>query len=60
MQALPQLGGTTCVTDGGLETVLIFHRVTDDIPPDGLTVGTARFRAICRLLQHRFRVAPVG
>jgi len=26
VQSLPQLGGTTCVTDGGMETVLIFHR----------------------------------
>jgi len=25
VRALPQLGGTTCVTDGGIETVLIFH-----------------------------------
>jgi S-methylmethionine-dependent homocysteine/selenocysteine methylase len=28
-QALPQVGGTTCVTDGGIETVLIFHRGLD-------------------------------
>jgi S-methylmethionine-dependent homocysteine/selenocysteine methylase len=28
-RALPQVGGTTCVTDGGIETVLIFHRGLD-------------------------------
>ncbi len=28
-QALPQVGGTTCITDGGIETVLIFHRGLD-------------------------------
>jgi S-methylmethionine-dependent homocysteine/selenocysteine methylase len=25
-QALPQTHGTTCITDGGMETVLLFHR----------------------------------
>jgi S-methylmethionine-dependent homocysteine/selenocysteine methylase len=28
-QALPQLGGAVCVTDGGMETVLHFHRGID-------------------------------
>src|SRR6516225_5949571 len=41
-------------------TVLLFHRVTDVIPEDGLTVSTARFRRICRMLRRRFRVVPVG
>src|SRR5262245_3300328 len=40
--------------------VLLFHRVTDAIPEDGLTVGTHRFRAICRLLRRAFRVVPVA
>jgi hypothetical protein len=40
--------------------VLVFHRVTDEIAEDGLTVGTARFRAICDLLRRRFRVVPLG
>jgi peptidoglycan/xylan/chitin deacetylase (PgdA/CDA1 family) len=40
--------------------VLIFHRVTDQIPPDGLTVSTSRFRAICRLLKNSFRVVSVS
>jgi peptidoglycan/xylan/chitin deacetylase (PgdA/CDA1 family) len=41
-------------------TVLLFHRVTDAIPEDGLTVGSQRFRRICRLLAERFRVVPLG
>jgi hypothetical protein len=41
-------------------TILLFHRVTDDIPEDGLTVGRARFRSICRMLRDRFRVVPLG
>jgi hypothetical protein len=40
--------------------ILLFHRVTDQIPEDGLTVGTRQFRAICRMLQQRFRVLPVS
>ena len=45
---------------GSRLAVLVFHRVTDEIPEDGLTVGTARFRAICDLLRRRFRVVPLG
>ncbi len=41
-------------------TVLLFHRVTDAIPEDGLTVSTAHFRGICRLLRRSFRVVPLG
>lgn len=40
--------------------VLLFHRVTDDIPEDGLTVGTKRFRAICRMLRRGFHVVPLS
>jgi peptidoglycan/xylan/chitin deacetylase (PgdA/CDA1 family) len=40
--------------------VLLFHRVTDAIPEDGLTVGTRRFRDICRMLRRNFRVVPVA
>ncbi len=39
--------------------LLVFHRVTDVIPEDGLTIGTARFRATCALLQRRFHVVPL-
>ena len=40
--------------------ILLFHRVTDAIPEDGLTVGTARFRAICGMLRRHFRVVPLA
>lgn len=40
--------------------ILLFHRVTDAIPEDGLTVGTARFRAICAMLRRHFRVVPLA
>ena len=45
---------------GSFMAVLLFHRVTDAVPPDGITVGTARFRAICRALRRGFRVVPLG
>jgi peptidoglycan/xylan/chitin deacetylase (PgdA/CDA1 family) len=41
-------------------TILLFHRVTDAIPEDGLTVSTCRFGRICGLLKSRFRVVPLG
>src|SRR5262249_30345259 len=37
-------------------SVLLFHRVTDAIPEDGITVGEGRFRRICQMLQRRFHV----
>jgi peptidoglycan/xylan/chitin deacetylase (PgdA/CDA1 family) len=40
--------------------ILLFHRVTDAIPPDGLTVGTARFRSMCAMLRRAFRVVPLA
>ena len=40
--------------------VLLFHRVTDEVPPDGITVSTQRFRRICRMLQRSFRVVSLG
>jgi len=40
--------------------VLLFHRVTDDIPQDGLTVGTAWFHRLCALLRAKFHVVPLG
>ncbi len=38
--------------------ILLFHRVTDAIPEDRLTIGTARFERVCRMLR-RFRVVPL-
>ncbi len=40
--------------------VLLFHRVTDAIPEDGLTVSTQRFRDVCRMLCRNFHVVPLG
>ncbi len=39
--------------------VLLFHRVTDAVPEDNLTVSVARFERLCRLLRHSFRVVPL-
>jgi peptidoglycan/xylan/chitin deacetylase (PgdA/CDA1 family) len=40
--------------------VLLFHRVTDAIPPDSLTVGTERFYEICCMLRRSFNVVPLS
>jgi peptidoglycan/xylan/chitin deacetylase (PgdA/CDA1 family) len=40
--------------------ILLFHRVTDEIPEDALTVSTGRFRRMCRLLRRSFRVVSLG
>jgi len=40
--------------------ILLFHRVNDSIPEDGLTVSTWRFRQICQLLRERFRVISLA
>lgn len=40
-------------------TVVVFHRVTDEIPPDGLTVTTSWFRDFCVLMQKRFHVVTL-
>jgi peptidoglycan/xylan/chitin deacetylase (PgdA/CDA1 family) len=41
-------------------SVLLFHRVTDAIPEDGLTVSARHFRNICRMLQRAFHVVPLS
>ena len=40
--------------------ILLFHRVTDAIPEDGLTVSTARFEQMCRMLRRNFHVVPLS
>src|SRR5437870_1551006 len=40
--------------------VLLFHRVTDAIPEDGLTVSTAFFRKTCRMLRRSFHPVPLS
>jgi peptidoglycan/xylan/chitin deacetylase (PgdA/CDA1 family) len=41
-------------------SILLFHRVTDVVPEDPLTVSTARFRSICGMLVSRFHVVPLS
>lgn len=41
-------------------TIFLFHRVTDAIPADGLTVGTTWFRDFCRLMKAHYRVEPLA
>ena len=41
-------------------SVVLFHRVTDAIPPDGLTVSTAWFQGFCRLMRDRFNVVSMA
>ncbi len=40
--------------------VLLLHRVTDDIPEDGLTVTTRWFDQLCRMLKRHFQVVPLA
>lgn len=40
--------------------ILLFHRVTNRIPEDGLTVSTAPFRAVCGMLRRHFHVVPLA
>ncbi len=40
--------------------ILLFHRVTDDIPEDGLTVNTRWFRGLCEMLKASFHVVSLG
>lgn len=39
--------------------ILLFHRVTDDVPEDSLTVSTSRFREFCRLFRRKFHVVSL-
>lgn len=41
-------------------TIVLFHRVTDEIPEDCLTVSTAWFRSFCALMRDRFHVVPLA
>lgn len=40
-------------------TILLFHRVTDRISPDGLTVGTEWFQNFCRLMKSKYHVVTL-
>src|SRR2546426_5283424 len=41
-------------------TIVLFHRVTDEIPLDGLTVTTAWFRGFCALMRDHFHVVSLA
>src|SRR5438552_2345612 len=47
-------------TDRPFLAILLFHRVTDAIPPDGLTVSTDFFRRLCGMLRAHFHVVPLA
>jgi peptidoglycan/xylan/chitin deacetylase (PgdA/CDA1 family) len=40
--------------------IVLFHRVTDEIPVDDLTVSTAWFRGFCQMMRDRFNVVSLG
>ena len=65
--ALYKYSGLMAVHEGvrrwagkGSLSVLMLHRVTDEIKPDGLTVSMAFFRAMCGRLRRNFRVVPLS
>ena len=41
-------------------SVVLFHRVCDEIAEDGLTVTTGWFRCFCKLMRTRFHVVPMA
>jgi peptidoglycan/xylan/chitin deacetylase (PgdA/CDA1 family) len=41
-------------------SILLFHRVTDTIPEDGLTVRTRWFREFCALMRDTFQVLSLA
>jgi peptidoglycan/xylan/chitin deacetylase (PgdA/CDA1 family) len=48
------------LTGRSFMAILLYHRVCDDIPEDGLTVSTQWFDRTCRMLQRKFRVVPLA
>jgi len=41
-------------------TIVAFHRVTDELPEDGLTCGSEKFEAFCRFFRKYFQVLPLS
>ena len=41
-------------------TIVAFHRVTDELPADGLTCSSAGFEAFCSFFARHFRVLPLS
>jgi peptidoglycan/xylan/chitin deacetylase (PgdA/CDA1 family) len=46
--------------NGSFLTILLLHRVSDDIPEDALTIGRHRFETICRMLKKHFSVVSLA
>jgi peptidoglycan/xylan/chitin deacetylase (PgdA/CDA1 family) len=40
--------------------ILLFHRTTDEIPEDGLTVSMPWLRGFCELMRDQFHVVPLA
>ena len=53
-ETLARWSGSSCMS------ILLFHRVTDEIAWDGLTVSTTWFRSLCAMLQRRFHVVSLA
>ena len=45
---------------GPFMSILAFHRVTDEVPEDDLTVSTARFEQMCGMLRRKFHVVRLA
>jgi len=41
-------------------TIVAFHRVSDQMPEDGLTCSSAKFEAFCEFFRTRFQVIPLS
>jgi peptidoglycan/xylan/chitin deacetylase (PgdA/CDA1 family) len=41
-------------------TIIAFHRVNDELPEDGLTYGSAKFREFCEFFRDNFNVIPLS
>ena len=41
-------------------TIVTFHRVTDDLPEDGITCGASKFQDFCEFFQRHFDVMPLS
>jgi peptidoglycan/xylan/chitin deacetylase (PgdA/CDA1 family) len=47
-------------TGRSLMSILLLHRVTDAVAPDGITISEKQFRRLCRMLQRKFHVVPLA
>lgn len=41
-------------------TVVAFHRITDELPEDGLTCGSEKFESFCQFFQKHFRTVALS